>query len=200
MPSHVVRYPDAGGVAGLVHRQQYAVEGQLGVGRDDRLDRAQDLRRCLQRERLALQRNQRVLAGLQCAAHDRSQPGRRVHDDDVASRSGFAQRLVQHVGVGDERLVPRVARLFGHGSDEEHAQPRNLRRQDDLPQPGSPDEVVEEPVLACPRRSPGAEANRALRVDVHQECGSPRRANAAARLTAVVVLPTPPFWLTTDST
>src|SRR5688572_15179531 len=29
---------------------------------------------------------------------------------------------------------------------------------------------------------------------------SPRRANAAARLTAVVVLPTPPFWLTTART
>src|SRR5688500_18678292 len=58
----------------------------------------------------------------------------------------------------------------------------------------------ERPSTSCPRRRPMP--NRT------EPCGSvstisvlsPRRANAAARLTAVVVLPPPPFWLTTART
>ncbi len=81
----VLRHALARGILSLVHGQQDAVERQLIVHRDDILNTPQDLRSRLQRERLALQRHDHVLTGLEHLVHDGPETGRSVDDDDMAS-------------------------------------------------------------------------------------------------------------------
>ena len=180
-------------VLSLVHRQQDAVERELVVRRDDVLNAAQNLRRRLQRERLALQRHDHVLTRLEHLVHDRAESGRRVDDDDVTPLARRVQQLLQEIGLGDERVIRPVVGGVAHRAGEHHAKPRQRRRQDDLAQPARAVQVVGESVRRMAPLEPHAVAHRALRVDVDDSVFSPRRANAAARLTEVVVLPTPPF-------
>src|SRR5688500_2607754 len=58
----------------------------------------------------------------------------------------------------------------------------------------------ERPNASCPRRSPMPKRTEPWGSVSTMRVLRPRRANAAARFTAVVVLPTPPFWLTTART
>ena len=56
------------------------------------------------------------------------------------------------------------------------------------------------PAAAALAFEPDAARQVALRVDVDEEDASVREGERAARLMAVVVLPTPPFWLATAMT
>ena len=82
---HVRRHALRRRVARLDHRQQDAVEREPWILAERRANAAQDLRRRLQRERLALQRHEHVLAAREHAMHDGAESRRRVHDDGVAA-------------------------------------------------------------------------------------------------------------------
>jgi response regulator RpfG family c-di-GMP phosphodiesterase len=129
-----------------VHRQQNAVERELLVDRDDVLNAAQDLRRGLERERLALQRDDHVLARLEYLVHDGAEPRRRVHDDDVAPLARRMQQLLEQIGLGDERVVRGVVGGVAHRTGEHHAEPRERGRKNDFAQSARAVQIVGEPV------------------------------------------------------
>ena len=81
-------------VARLDHRQQDALEREAGILGERRANAAQNLRRRLERQRLALERNQHVLAAREHAVHDR-RPARAACRRSRCSRAAARARTAR---------------------------------------------------------------------------------------------------------
>ncbi len=169
MRAHILCYAQACGIRRLVHRQENAVECELAVDGGDFLDGAEDLRRRLERQGLALERDECVLARFECAMHDGAESGRRVNDDDIAAGAGLFEYIAQHAGVRDETLIAGVVRGFGDRSDEKDAKPRQLRRKNDLAEAALSGDVIEESAGGVAAPQSGAVADGAVGIDVHEQ-------------------------------
>jgi hypothetical protein len=169
MGAHVLRHPLTRRIIALVHREEDPVERELLVGCHDVLNAPQDLRRRLEREWLALQRHDDVLARLENLVHDRSEARRRVDDDHMTPLACRMKQLLEQVRFGYKRVIGPMIRGVAHGTRQHDAQPRQGSREDDLAKPPRTVQIIGEPVRRVPTLETDAVANRALRIDVHYE-------------------------------
>ena len=155
----------------------------------------QQLAESLERVVLALQRNQQRIGCREHVERDESERGRAVDEDEVVVVANGVDRA-PHAMLALRRVDELHLRAREIGSGREHVEVAEL----DLANAGASNvrfaeqDVVGRALEADPRSTPTPL--------VALPCGSPsmssvRRsatARLAARLTAVVVLPTPPFW------
>ena len=166
------------------------------VRRLDLLDRRGQRRQALEREVLGLHRHDDAIGGDQRVERQQAERRRAVDDDVVVVADDRRER------VGEEPLATVRADQLDLRADEvgrrrRDEQRRDLGRPDDVGERDVADERVVDRQLDLVARV--ADADDAL------PCGSkstsstryPRDATDAARLIAVVVLPTPPFWFAT---
>ena len=127
--------------------------------------------------------------------------GQSISDDVVdaraPARSALRSRSSRPACV-DQLRLRRAIRSWFAGHQREAARVDRRRSAAAASQSPSSTSVVER----CERALVDAAAHRrvALRIDVDQQHAPLGRGERAARLTAVVVLPTPPFWLATAMT
>src|SRR6185312_13925622 len=136
----------AGRIVGLVHRQNEPVQYQLLVELDDALNSAKDLRRGLQRKRLALQRHHDVLAAEQYLVRDGAEPGGCVDDYYVTALARRFQQLGKQFRVGDQALICEVIGFVTDRASENHTQPRQHRWKNHVAQRALAAQIVGEAV------------------------------------------------------
>ena len=186
----------------VVHGQQDRGDLELRVEvLPDQVDVVDQLVQALQRVVLALDRDQHLLRGDQRVDRQQAERGRAV-DEDVVELPRVARRWPGRAGTrGPPPRPARSPRRRGR------SWPARTRGSGCPRPPGPP-----RPAARCrsgSRRRPGTPAWCGTFSPVEAlPCGSrsttstrlPCRASATARLTVVVVLPTPPFWFATHMT
>ena len=169
----------------------------------DLLDRRQELGQTFEREKLALQRNEHAIARRQGIDRQQIERRRTIHQD-IGDPIAVRQRAP--AGQSVQRVAqPKIALLL-IGNRQFHAQQIKGGRRNVQPWHGSgPDRGIKRAL--SPIITSKVEMVRCLRSMPKPvealPCGSrsmirtvsPIAAKAVPRLIAVVVLPTPPFWL-----
>ena len=160
--------------------------------RPDELDRAEELREPLERVVLGLHRHEHAVGGGERVHGQRAERGRAVEEDEVVALARVAERVGEVAlavrrgrassttapassGAGRHELEVRERASAGRAA---RAGARRAGRRTSVPFARSPSPEV---AFACGSRS-------------MTSARSPASARQAARLIAVVVLPTPPFW------
>ena len=185
---------DVGGEsrAAVDHREQHAAEHEARVEpAADEVDRARQLGEPLERVVLGLHRDEHAVGRRERVHGQRPERGRAVEEDE---------------GVGAPRLLERVRRGSARRSRGARAPPRR-RRAPACSGRGRGSRTSCAWRARAPARRRGGRTRtipfaRIPRPDVAFACGSrsmtsarsPASARHAARLIAVVVFPTPPFW------
>ena len=154
---------------GVVHREHDAVERQLLVRRRDLLNAAQHLRRRLQRERLALERDDHVLAELEHAPRNRAEPGRRVDDHDLAPLARDRDHVAQQRATLEAVVELDVAAFGAHAACKDHAEPGEGGGEDDFAQRARAAQEIRDPVRRLTAPEPHTVAHRALRIRVDEQ-------------------------------
>ena len=183
-------------VALIGHGEDDAFQLQLRVeALFDHVDGAHELGNAFQGEELGLEGDEDGICRDQAVQGEQAEAGRAVDEDEIgvaALGQSVAEQIFALVGLAEFEIG---ADEVGYGRDDGEVFDRGLQRG--LCQRGV---AGEQSVAAAPAQlmaDAEAGAGIALRVDVDEQDLRPPTARAEARLMAVVVLPTPPFWLAT---
>ena len=181
-------------VRAVDHRQQDPRDAEARVEPPlDEVDRAEQLREALERVVLRLHGDDHAVGGGERVHRERAERRRAVEEDEAVARSVASSReRVGEVALAalERGQVHRRRGELGLRGDEVEVRERARRRR--APPAASPSRrsSVEWPFARRP--SPEVAFACGSRSTIRQR--SPASARQAARLTAVVVLPTPPFW------
>lgn len=184
----------------VVHGENDTFEGEAGVeGLADAVERAHEFGDAFEGEVFGLHGNEKSGSGDERVEGEKVERGGTVEKDEgVVSADGVdgvAELVLAAVEI--DQLDGGADEIFAAGNELESI---DLGGESRLCNGGVADEDVVDAVAGFVAGEAEATGAVGLRITVDQERLSPSRARAAARLMAVVVLPTPPFWLTTART
>ena len=162
------------------------------------LDRVDEVRQPFEREVLALHRDHHAVRGAQAVERQQRQCRRAVDQHEIVVAYDRRQRIASIDARDSPRRPVRLRRQPVRGSRaarrsrrlrDASAHPRSTRRPPALRRPCSSHAALSMPlpIVALPCGSRSMSRTRC-----------PCAARLAARLTAVVVFPTPPFWFATQ--
>jgi hypothetical protein len=176
------------------HGQQDPGHRELRVQlRLDEVDRPEQLREALECVVLGLDRDDRPVRSRECIDGQRAE-GRRAVEQDVGVLVHRSLERVCEVALaaGSVREIDRRGGEIALRHDD--VEVLDVRRLREGAKRGAVQQVVSRDAVRA-----HAETRRGVRlwVEVDHEDRSPASARQALRLTAVVVLPTPPFWFAT---
>ena len=169
MLPHVVGDAHAGRVGRIVHREHEAIEREIVVELDHVLNAAENLWRRLEGERLALERDDYMLAPFQHLANDVTEPRWSIDEDDVTALSRLLEELREERRLGEQLVIHTLIDFVAHASREHDAHPRERGRKHDLAQGFGAVQIVRQAVHRMTRAKADAVPHRALRIGIDDE-------------------------------